>query len=105
MEEDLELVGVAADGMHAVELAAELHPDAIVLDHVLPLLDGLHALPALTAVVPHATIVVFSASSDPATAATALSLGATRFLLKDRYGVADVIATLRECGLRHSLPA
>ena len=105
MEDDLELVGTASDGFEAVDLAARLRPDAIVLDWGLPLLDGLHALPALRRAAPGANVIVFSASSDAATAALALSQGAARYLVKDQTGVYDVIAAIRECGRAHQLTA
>ena len=105
MEDDLELVGTASDGFEAVDLAARLHPDAIVLDWGLPLLDGLHALPALRRAAPEASVIVFSASSDGATSALALARGAARYLVKDQSGVHDVIAAIRECGPARQLTA
>lgn len=105
MEDDLELVGTAGDGFEAVDLAAELQPDAIVLDWQLPLLDGLHALPALRKAAPHAKVIVFSATNDRATAAAAIADGASRFLVKDVNGVYDVIAALRECATPRRLIA
>lgn len=105
MEDDLKLVGTASDGFEAVDLAARLRPDVIVLDWGLPLLDGLHALPALRGAAPGASIIVFSASNDGATAALALSRGAARFLVKDSSTVDDVIAAIRECGRARQLTA
>ena len=103
MEEDLELIGAAGDGLEAVDLATSLQPDAIVLDWELPYLNGLEALPSLLAAVPGATIVVFSANADQTTAAIALAGGASRYLVKDANGVADVIAVLREYGAAQPL--
>lgn len=94
-EEDMELVGMAGDGVEAVELAGQLQPDAIVLDCNLPLQHGLDALPALRRVVPHAAVVMFSATGDPTVVATARARGATGYLVKDRHGVSDVLALLR----------
>ncbi len=96
LEEDLELIGAAGDGLEALDLATALQPDAIVLDWELPHLDGAEALPSLLRAVPGATVVVFSANADRATAAIALARGATRYLVKDDKGVADVIAALHE---------
>ncbi|HVM18660.1 MAG TPA: response regulator transcription factor [Egibacteraceae bacterium] len=102
LEDDLELVGLAGDGLEAIDLAVELAPDAIVLDVELPVLDGIAALPALRRALPHATIVVFSAATDPAVAARAIASGATRYLVKDRAQLGDVISALREHGTRLS---
>ena len=105
MEDDLELVGCASDGFEAVDLAGRLRPDVIVLDWGLPLLDGLHAMPALIGAAPGASVIVFSASSDAATAGDALSRGATRFMVKDHSTVDDVISAIRECGRARQLTA
>ena len=95
VEDDLELVGLAGDGLQAVNLARELQPDAIVLDYELPIADGLSVLPTLHEAVPSATIVVFSATTDRATATQALAGGASYYMVKDRDEVGDVIAALR----------
>ena len=105
MEEGLEFIGAAGDGLEAVDLATTLQPDAIVLDWELPHLDGAEALPSLLRAVPGATVVVFSANADQATAAIALAGGASRYLVKDDNGVADVIAALRELDTTHRLSA
>ena len=96
LEDDLELIGAVGDGLEAIDLATALQPDAIVLDWELPHLAGAEALPSLLRAVPGATIGVFSANADDATAAIALAGGASRYLVKDDNGVADVIAALRE---------
>ncbi|MPZ74054.1 MAG: response regulator [Nitriliruptorales bacterium] len=95
VEDDLELVGLAGDGLQAVHLAMELQPDAIVLDYELPIADGLSVLPTLHEAVPTATIVVFSATADSTTATRALAGGASCYMVKDREDVGDVIAALR----------
>ena len=43
IERDMELVGEAADGAEAVKLAAELHPDVVIMDIMMPKLDGVAA--------------------------------------------------------------
>ena len=95
MEDDLQLVGLASDGEFALELAAALQPDAIILDLEMPRVDGLAALPALLAAVPGVRVVMFSASNDDATKQVAYARGAHAFLVKDDSDVSDVIATLR----------
>lgn len=105
MEEDLEMIGAAGDGLEALDLATALQPDAIVLDWELPHLDGAEALPILLRAAPGATVVVFSADSDQATAAFALAGGASRYLVKDDSGVADVIAALHDLDHTQTLSA
>jgi DNA-binding NarL/FixJ family response regulator len=105
MEDDLRLVGLAADGESALELAAALQPDAVVLDHELPGQDGLAALPALRAAVPGVRVIMFSASADDATRALAYARGADAYLVKDDSDIEDVLAALRSSAVEQSLSA
>lgn len=105
LEDDLELVGVAGDGVYAVELTAALQPDAIVLDLEMPIADGLDALPALHAAAPGAKVVMFSATTDDATRAQALAGGCAAYLIKDDSGVSDVLAAVRRVTQRDLLTA
>src|SRR4051812_43836917 len=54
------VVGEAADGRAAVQLARDLRPDAVVLDLAMPVMDGLHALPLIRDAAPPTKIVVLS---------------------------------------------
>lgn len=58
---DLELVGEAADGREAIDAAAELRPDVMVLDESMPVLRGTEAIPRLREVAPEMRIVLYSA--------------------------------------------
>jgi DNA-binding NarL/FixJ family response regulator len=59
-EDDVEVVGEAADGEEAVRLAAELQPDVVMLDLAMPRLDGWEAIPLLKDVAPDLRIIVLS---------------------------------------------
>ena len=59
----LTVVGEAADGLAAVELASELQPDLVMLDLAMPRMDGLEALPLIRAAVPGVRVIVLSAST------------------------------------------
>ncbi len=84
-----EVVGEAADGKEAVELAGTLTPDAIVLDLAMPVLDGLQALPAIRAASPATTIVVLSGFARGQVDRVALERGAHAYLEKG-----DALSTL-----------
>jgi DNA-binding NarL/FixJ family response regulator len=101
LEDDLELVGVAGDGLEAIDVAVATQPDVIVLDCALPVLDGLETLPVLTKAVPHAAVIMFSAWSDAALARLAMARGAQGYLVKSRQDVTDVVAEIRRIG--HSM--
>src|SRR5215211_8311782 len=59
-----DVVGEAADGREAIDLAHELQPDVILLDLSIPGLNGLEALPRLRAEAPNCEVVVLTASGD-----------------------------------------
>jgi len=77
---ELEVVGEAADGVEAVELAATLCPDVVVLDLQMPRMTGLEALPRLRQTCPGVRVVVHS--SDPVQTRAALRGGASAAIPK-----------------------
>jgi DNA-binding NarL/FixJ family response regulator len=76
------VVGEAADGETAVQRAAELEPDLILLDLSLPGMNGLEALPQLRAAAPAAEVVVLTASGTEENLLGAIRAGAAGYLLK-----------------------
>jgi DNA-binding NarL/FixJ family response regulator len=80
---DIEVVGAAADGGQALDLVAEHHPDAILLDLHMPVLDGIGAIRRLTAEHPEVAIVVLTTYADDASVLDALRAGARSYLTKD----------------------
>ena len=70
---DIEVVGEAANGQEAIDLAAALRPDLLVLDLAMPVLDGLSALPTLALVAPETRVVILSAMPVEAFATDARS--------------------------------
>jgi DNA-binding NarL/FixJ family response regulator len=80
--EDLQLVGEAADGAQAVELAAELHPDVVLMDLSMPGMDGVTATARILAGNPDAHVLVLTSFSDQTRILDALHAGADGYLLK-----------------------
>ena len=76
-----EVVGQVGDGQAAVEAARRLHPDLILLDVSMPILDGLAALRQIKADRPQAQVVMLTVSDDD-TLFEALQAGAQGYLLK-----------------------
>ena len=81
---DIELVGVAINGQFAIDKARTLHPDVIILDIEMPVMDGLSAMPHLVRECPDAKIIICSTLSARGADVSlqALSLGAAECLLK-----------------------
>jgi DNA-binding NarL/FixJ family response regulator len=80
---DIDVVGAAADGEQALDLVAEHHPDAILLDLNMPVLDGIGAIRRLTAEHPDVAIVVLTTYADDSSVLDALRAGARSYLTKD----------------------
>lgn len=90
----IEVVAEAANGAEAVDLAAEHHPDVVLLDIRMPVLDGLAAIGPLTALDPAPQVVVLTTFGDDDNVLRALAAGATGFLLKDE-GPDELISAVR----------
>jgi CheY-like chemotaxis protein len=78
----LVVVGEAADGLTAVELASELQPDLVMLDLAMPRMDGLEALPLIRAAVPGVRVIVLSGFNQTSLAEKALEAGADKYVVK-----------------------
>ncbi len=77
-----EIVGEAGNGRDGVELAEALHPDLVLLDVSMPVMDGLEALPRIRSVAPDATVVMLSGFSELRLGADAAAGGASAYLEK-----------------------
>ena len=80
---DIEVVGAAADGEEALALVTEHHPDAILLDLHMPVLDGIGATRRLAAEHPGVAVVVLTTYADDSSVLDALRAGARSYLTKD----------------------
>src|ERR1700719_185705 len=80
---DIEVTAAAADGQQALDLVAEHHPDAILLDLHMPVMDGIEATRTLTAEHPEVAIVILTTYADDTSVLSALRAGARSYLTKD----------------------
>lgn len=93
--DDLAIVGMANNGAAAIRLAGETRPDLVLLDIVMPGLDGLSALRTIRSLHPEIDVVmVTSMASDPAKADEARRLGAFDLVAKPFHH--DMIESLIE---------
>ncbi len=72
-----EIIGEASNGIEALEATAELHPDVVVMDMKMPLMDGLEATRLMKERFPDIDIIIISGSDDPAMMRRILAAGAT----------------------------
>ena len=90
---DIDVVGEAGDGRHAVELAERLRPDVVLMDVRMPILDGVEATRQITGP-GYAKVLVMTTFDLDEYALSALHNGASGFLLKDTQP-AELVSALR----------
>ncbi|MER7502536.1 response regulator transcription factor [Nonomuraea pusilla] len=83
LEPDIEVVGEAADGAQAVDVAERVRPDIALLDIEMPVMDGLAAAARITAGVPGCRVMILTTFGRPGYLRTAMESGAAAFLVKD----------------------
>jgi two-component system, NarL family, response regulator LiaR len=83
VNDDLELVGEAANGEEAIEQCAALRPDVVLMDMKMPVMDGPTAIGHMKARFPGVNIVALTSFDDEAFAQRALEAGAIGYLFKD----------------------
>ena len=95
LEDDFEIVGEAQDGRAAVALVKKFHPQVVLMDIAMPLLNGLEATRQVLKAVPATKVIMLSAHSDDAYVKNATDSGALGFLLK-QTSAHDVCRAIRE---------
>jgi len=84
--DDVEVVAIAANGVQAVDLAKEHHPDIVLLDINMPELDGLSAYRRIAHIHPDTGCIIISAEKDTTTLRAAMSIGVQEYLIKPFTG-------------------
>jgi NarL family two-component system response regulator LiaR len=83
LQQDMDVVGEARDGIEAVEVARKTRPDVVLLDMVMPRQEGLQTIPKLKLVSPDSKILVLSSFADSDRVYQAIKAGALGYMLKD----------------------
>lgn len=80
---ELAVVGEAADGVEAVQLACQLHPDVVLMDLLLPVMDGIAATAAIRSALPETEVIALTSALESKLVVSAVKAGAIGYLLKD----------------------
>ena len=92
--EDIEVVGLARNGREALEKAAALRPEIVLMDVHMPVMDGVEATGRLIEALPGVRILILSTYDEDEYVRKALKLGAAGYLLKD-ISPTELIASIR----------
>jgi DNA-binding NarL/FixJ family response regulator len=103
-QDDMEVVDTAADGLGAVTSTVYHDPDLVVLDLLMPTLDGLEATEEIIRCNPRTRVLVLSSYCTDAITASALEAGATGVVLKNS-GPWDLLAAMRAAHRGQSVSA
>ena len=94
-EPDMEVVGETNDGRETVDQAAELCPDVILMDLVMPTMDGIEATRRITAEQPNVRILVLTSFAADDKVFPAIKAGALGYILKDS-GPAELVQAIHQ---------
>ena len=95
LEDDLEVVGEAKNGLQAVAMAKKLHPELVLMDIAMPLLNGLQATRQILKATPATKVLMLSAHSEDVYVEEATNSGAMGYLIK-HSALGSVCAAIRE---------
>jgi NarL family two-component system response regulator LiaR len=96
-EQDMEVVGEAGDGEEAIELAAELRPDVVIMDIAMPKVNGIEATKRIKELYPTTAVLILTAYDNEQYIFALLEAGAAGYLLKNvrRSELIDAVRAVR----------
>jgi DNA-binding NarL/FixJ family response regulator len=94
-EEGLDVVGEAGDGDEAARLAEQLHPDVVLMDVSMPVMDGVEATRQISERAPDVAVVMLTMHADADVVARAIRAGAVGYLVKD-CTTEELVRTVRQ---------
>src|SRR5947209_7236430 len=83
LDHELEVVGEAGDGRQALALAKELRPDVVLMDIMMPVMDGIEATTEIRRELPDTEVLAMTSVVDDSAIIGAIRAGAIGYLLKD----------------------
>jgi len=100
-QENIELVGLASNGQEAIAMVERHHPDVIILDLQMPIMDGWSASTHIKDISPKTQIIAYSSLEDPKLKEVSQTNSLDAFCKKDTATL-DLIKLVRELGQRVS---
>ncbi|MGQ0568721.1 MAG: response regulator [Armatimonadota bacterium] len=94
LDDDLDVVGEASDGAEALRLARELRPDVVLMDLLMPMMDGIAATQAIRQELPDTEVLALTSVLEDASVVGAIRAGAIGYLLKNT-GADDLRRAIR----------
>jgi pilus assembly protein CpaE len=98
-ESDIEVVGSAASGREAIQMASKLHPDVVLMDINMPDMDGIAATEQLTTAAPGSAVVMMSVQGEADYLRRSMLAGAREFLVKP-FSSDELTASIRQVSSR-----
>ncbi len=86
LDPELEVIGEAADGAEALQMARRLKPDVVLMDLLMPVMDGITAIGAIRGEMPETEVLALTSVLEDASVVGAVRAGAIGYLLKDTNG-------------------
>ncbi|MBI3967514.1 MAG: response regulator transcription factor [Chloroflexi bacterium] len=86
LDPDLEVIGEASDGAEGLRLAKQLEPDVVLMDMLMPVMDGITATAKIRAELPNTEVVALTSVLDDGSVVGAVKAGAIGYLLKNTQG-------------------
>ena len=83
LDPDIQVVGEAQDGREALAMARELKPDVVLMDLLMPVMDGLESTKAIRTELPEVEVIALTSVLESASVTGAIRAGAIGYLLKD----------------------
>jgi len=94
LDPEFEVVGEAENGAEALRLAREIHPDVVLMDLIMPVMDGIAATAAIRREVPDTEVIALTSVLEDASVMGAMRAGAMGYLLKDTHAE-DLIRAIK----------
>ena len=96
LDPQIQVIGTAVNGVEAIQKTRELKPDVVLMDLLMPQMDGIEAMKRIKVDDPSAKIIIVTGYDDEALRQTAMQAGAFAYVLKDN--LLDLTQLLAEIG-------